>query len=48
MIGIYLKRISDDVIYGKQAEIANTALIAIIVILIIAVISGILQYMKKQ
>ena len=48
LIGIYLKRISDDVIYGKQAEIANTALIAIIVILIIAVISGILQYMKKQ
>ena len=47
LIGIYLKRLSDDVIYGIQTEIANTAIIAIIVILIVAVISGIYQFKKK-
>ncbi len=40
LIGIYLKRISDDPIYGVQNNIANTAVIAIIVILIICIYVG--------
>jgi hypothetical protein len=48
LIGIYLKRISDDAIYGVQTQIANTALILIFVVIIIAIISAVLQYRKKN
>jgi len=47
LIGIYLKRIADDPIYGVQNQIADTAAIAIVVIIIIAVISEFFQYFKK-
>jgi hypothetical protein len=39
LIGIYIKRISDDPIYGIQALIANTALIALIILFITAILS---------
>lgn len=48
LIGIYLKRIADDPIYGVQNQIAYTAAIAIVVIIIIAVISEFFQYFKKE
>ena len=48
LIGIYLKRIADDPIYGVQTQIAYTAAIAIVVILIIDTISAFLQYSKKE
>jgi hypothetical protein len=47
LIGIYLKRIADDPMYGVQARIAYTAAIAIVVIVIIAAISAFLHYVKK-
>jgi len=47
LIGIYLKRIGDDQIYGIQNQIAYTALIAIFVILIIGLISVVLPKYKK-
>ena len=47
LIGIYLKRMTDDPIYGMQTQIAYTAAIAIIVILIVAAISTFLQYSKR-
>jgi len=39
LIGIYIKRIADDAVYGVQTQIANTALIALIVIIVIAILS---------
>ena len=48
LIGIYLKRITDDQIYGVKTQIAYTAAIAIVVILIISSISALLQYSKKE
>ena len=39
LIGIYIKRIADDPVYGMQSQIANTALIGIIIIIIIAILS---------
>jgi hypothetical protein len=48
LIGIYLKRIADDPIYGVQTQIAYTAAISIVIILIIAAISAFLQYSKKE
>ena len=48
LIGIYIKRIADDPIYGLQTQIAHTAVIAVVVILIIAFISAFLQYSKKE
>jgi hypothetical protein len=48
LLGIYLKRIADDAIYGLQTQIAYTAAIAIIVLLIIAAISAFTQYSKKK
>ncbi len=47
LIGIYLKRMADDPIYGVQTQIAYTATIAIVVILIIIAISSFIQYSKK-
>jgi len=47
LIGIYLKRISDDPIYGVQTQIAYTAAISIVLIIIIAAISAFMQYSKK-
>jgi len=48
LLGIYLKRISDDAIFGVQTMIANTAIIAIIVIIISASIIGFIQYKKTK
>ena len=48
LIGIYLKRIADDPIYGVQTQIAYTAAIAIVVILIIAAVSAFVQYSKTD
>ena len=48
LIGIYLKRIANDPIYGVQTQIAYSAVIAIIVILIIVAISAFIQYSKKD
>ena len=48
LIGIYLKRIGDDPIYGVQNQIAYTALIGIIVIIIIIAIANILRISKKR
>jgi hypothetical protein len=47
LIGIYLKRIVDDSIYGVQTQIAYTALFSIIIILAIATIFILLQNSKK-
>jgi len=47
LIGIFLKRMTDDSIYGLQTQIAYTAVIGIIIILIIAAITNLLPYMKK-
>jgi hypothetical protein len=38
LFGIYMKRITDDPVYGIQTEIAYTSLISIIVIIIIALL----------
>jgi len=48
LLGIYIKRIADDSVYGLQTQIAYTAVIAIIVILIIAAISAFTKYTKKN
>ena len=48
LIGIYIKRIADDPIYGVQTQIAYIAAIAIFVILITVAISAFLQYSKKE
>ena len=48
LLGIYLKRISDDTIFGVQTMIANTAIIAIIVIIVFAAIIGIIHYKKTK
>jgi len=37
LIGIYLKRITDDPLFGIKNQIANTALISIIIILIVGI-----------
>ena len=47
-IGIYLKRIQDDPIYGVQNQIAYTAIIVIIIIVILDVISAFLHHSKKN
>ena len=46
LIGIYLKRIADDQIYGVQIQIAYTAVIAIVIILIVAAITHLSPYLK--
>jgi len=48
LIGIYVKRIANDPIYGLQTQIAYTAVIAIIMILIVSGITNLLQYSKKH
>ncbi len=48
LLGIYLKRIVDDPIYGVQTQIAYTAAIAIVIILIIVAVSAFLQYSKSK
>lgn len=48
LIGIYLKRLTDDPIYGVQNQIAYTAAIATVVILIISAVSAFSQYSKKE
>ncbi|MEF8847968.1 MAG: hypothetical protein V5A68_02410 [Candidatus Thermoplasmatota archaeon] len=48
LIGIYIKRITDDAIYGVQTQIAYTAIIAISAILIIGSITIFLNYSKKR
>lgn len=53
LIGIYIKRMSDDPLYGIQTQIANTALISITLLIIIAILvffkfqkTNILRYNK--
>ena len=48
LIGIYIKRIADDSIYGVQIQIANTALISIIILVIITAILAFVQNFKKE
>ena len=48
LFGIFLKRISDDAIYGIKTQIANTTAIAIIILLIIITISLILNRSKEK
>lgn len=48
LIGIYLKRITDDPNYGVQTQIAYTAIASIVVILIIATLSAFIKYPKKE
>ena len=47
LIGIYLKRMTDDPLYGLQTQIAYTALLGIIMILIVSAIMSYLQYSKN-
>jgi len=47
LIGIYLKRIADDSVYGVQNQIAYTALFSIIIILAIALILFFFKKLKK-
>jgi len=48
LIGIYLKRIGDDAVYGVKTQIAYTAAIGIVIILIIAAMLFFLKYSKKE
>jgi len=48
LIGIYLKRITDDPKYGVQNQIAYIALIAIIIILIVTIISAYKKYKDRK
>jgi len=48
LLGIYLKRITDDPVFGVKTQIANTAAIAIIILLIVITIKYLLQYLKKD
>jgi len=48
LFGIFLKRISDDAIYGVQTQIAYTATIAIVVIVIVAAILAFPKYFKYK
>jgi hypothetical protein len=48
LLGIYLKRISDDPVFGEKTQIAYTAAIAIIILLIVIAIKYLLQYLKKD
>ena len=48
LFGIYLKRISDDPIYGVQSQISYTALISILIIIVVIAISVVLRYWKKE
>jgi len=47
LIGIYLKRIADDSVYGAQTQIAYTALFSIAIILAIALILFFFKKLKK-
>jgi len=47
LIGIYLKRMTNDPIYGLQTQIAYTAVIAIVIILIVSAIMHLLPYVKN-
>ena len=46
LIGIYLKRMTNDPIYGLQTQIAYTAVIAIVIILIVSAITHLSPYLK--
>ena len=47
LFGIYLKRMTNDPIYGLQTQIAYTAVIAIVIILIVSAIMHLLPYVKN-
>jgi len=47
LIGIYIKRMTNDPIYGLQTQIAYTAVIAIVIILIVSAITHLLPYVKN-
>ena len=46
LFGIYLKRMTNDPIYGLQTQIAYTAVIAIVIILIVSAITHLSPYLK--
>ena len=48
LLGIYIKRITDDPIYGVQTQIAYIAVVGIVILLIIVGISAFLKYSKKE
>jgi hypothetical protein len=48
LLGIYLKRITDDPIFGEKTQIAYTAAVAIIIILIVITMVSLLHYFKKD
>jgi hypothetical protein len=48
LLGIYLKRITDDPIFGEKTQIAYTAAIAIIIILIVMAIKSLSKYLKSE
>jgi hypothetical protein len=47
LLGIYLKRITSDPIYGLKTQIAYISLVGIIIIFVIIVLLTLLQYFKK-
>jgi hypothetical protein len=48
LLGIYLKRITDDPIFGEKTQIAYTATVAIVIILIVMAIKYLSQFVKKD
>ncbi len=48
LLGIYIKRITNDPIYGVQTQIAYTAVVSIVILLIIVGISAFLKYSKRE
>jgi hypothetical protein len=47
LVGIYLKRMTDDPVYGIQTQIAYTALSAVVIILVLACLFALQQYLKR-
>ena len=48
LLGIVIKRLDDDLVYGVKTEIATTAAIAIVVILVVLVISNLAKVNKLK
>ena len=48
LLGIYLKRMEADPIYGVQTQIATTAAIGIFAIILVMVITAFYRHLKKE
>jgi hypothetical protein len=48
LLGIYIKRITDDPVFGEKTQIAYIAAIALIILLIVIMINFLLKYLKKE